>query len=186
MNPRLKMVLDYGPLLLFFVAYMLFGIFTATGVIMAAITAAAAVEFTVQRTVSPVLLVTLVLVLVMGGLTLWLSNDIFLKMKPTILYVLFAGVLLGGLARGQLFIKTLLGSSLRFPDPAWRALTWRWSLFFVVLAIANEFVWRNFSTTIWVEFKVFGVTSLTLLFALAQTPFIMRHQLEEEPAPPGE
>jgi intracellular septation protein len=186
MNPRLKMVLDYGPLLLFFFAYMLFGIFTATGVIMAAIAAAAATEFAAQRTVSPMLLVTLVLVLLMGGLTLWLSNDIFLKMKPTVLYLLFAAVLLGGLARGQLFIKTLLGSSLRFPDPAWRALTWRWASLFLVLAIANEIVWRNFSTTAWVEFKVFGVTSITLLFALAQTPFIMRHHLEDETAPPGE
>ena len=125
MNPRLKLALDYGPLLIFFVANLMFGIFAATAVIMAAIAVAVAIEFSIARKVSPVLLVTLVLVLVMGGLTLWLSNDIFLKMKPTLLYVLFAAVLMGGLARGQLFIKLLMGHALRFADPAWRSVSAR-------------------------------------------------------------
>jgi intracellular septation protein len=130
-------------------------------------------------------LVTGALVLVFGGLTLWLSNDIFIKIKPTILYVMFAAVLLGGLAYGRLFIKLLLGQTLHLPESAWRTLTWRWSMFFVTLAILNEIVWRHVSTNTWVGFKVWAVFPLTLLFAMAQTPFIARHQIEGEEIPPA-
>jgi intracellular septation protein len=129
-------------------------------------------------------LLTAGLVLVFGGLTLWLSNDIFIKIKPTILYTMFAAVLLGGLAFNRLFIRLLFGQMLHLSDPAWRTLTWRWSLFFIALAIANEIVWRHVSTNIWVAFKVWAVFPLTVLFAMAQTPFIMRHQIEGEEAPP--
>jgi len=134
----------------------------------------------IERKVSPMPLVTAALVLVFGGLTLWMSNDIFIKIKPTILYVMFAGVLLGGLAFSKLFIKLMLGQTLRLPEDAWRTLTWRWAIFFITLAILNEIVWRNVSTNIWVAFKVWGVFPLTLLFAMAQTPFIARHQIESD------
>jgi intracellular septation protein len=130
-------------------------------------------------------LITGALVLVFGGLTIWLSNDVFIKIKPTILYTMFAAILLGGLAFGRLFIKIVLGQMLRLNDPAWRTLTWRWSAFFLVLAVANEIVWRNFSTNTWVAFKAFGVIPLTLLFAMSQTPFISRHQIEDKPTDAG-
>jgi intracellular septation protein len=186
MNPFLKLGLDLGPLLIFFVANAMFGIFTATGVFMATMCIAMAIGFTIERTISPVALVTGVLVLIFGGLTLWLSNDIFIKIKPTILYAMFAAVLLGGLLADRLLIKYVLGQSMRLPDTAWRALTWRWSAFFLALAIANEFMWRNFSTDYWVAFKVWVVFPLTLIFALSQTPYIARHQIESEDAPPAE
>src|SRR5258708_13768069 len=129
-------------------------------------------------------LLTTGLVLVFGGLTLWLSNDIFIKIKPTILYAMFAAVLIGGLAFNRLFIKLLFGQMLQLSDPAWRSLTWRWSLFFIALPIVNEVVWRHVSTNTWVAFKVWAVFPLPLLFAMAQTPFIMRHQAEaEQPQP---
>jgi intracellular septation protein len=114
-----------------------------------------------------------------------LSNDIFIKIKPTILYVMFAAVLLGGLFSAGSLSNCCLGQTLRLPEEAWRTLTWRWSLFFLVLASLNEIVWRNVSTDTWVAFKVWGVFPLTLLFAMAQTPFIARHQIEsdETPAP---
>ena len=100
-------------------------------------------------------------------------------------HTMFAGVLLGGLIFGRLFIKLLLGQTMQLPDDAWRVLTWRWSAFFLALAIANEFVWRNTSTNLWVAFKVWGVFPLTILFALSQTPFIARHQIEPNEPPPA-
>jgi intracellular septation protein len=141
-----------------------------------------ATGFAIERKVSAMPLITFVLVLVFGGLTLWLENEIFIKIKPTILYAIFAAVLLGGLATGRLFIKMLLEQSVVMPDAAWRILTWRWAAFFVVLGCANEIVWRTFSTDTWVAFKVWGVVPATALFALAQAPFIARHQIEETPA----
>jgi intracellular septation protein len=183
MHPLMKLALDLGPLLVFFVANSVFGIFTATAIFMAVILVAIVIGIVLERKVSPVPLVTGALVLVFGGLTLWLSSDIFIKIKPTILYAMFALVLLGGLVFSRLFIKLLLGHTLRLPEEAWRTLTWRWSLFFLALAVLNEFVWRNVSTDTWVAFKVWGVFPLTMLFAMAQTPFIARHQIEsDEPA----
>ncbi len=177
-NPLVKMALDLGPLIIFFVGNLMFGIFGATAIFMAAMTVSIAIGFGIERKLSPMPLITGALVLIFGGLTLWLANDIFIKIKPTILYIIFAAVLAGGLATRRLFIKTLLGQSMQLPDVAWRALTWRWIGLFLMLAIVNEFVWRNFSTNIWVAFKVWGVIPLTLLFAIAQTPFIARHQIE--------
>jgi intracellular septation protein len=184
MHPLLKLALDLGPLLLFFAANAVSGIFTATAVFMVAMVVVIAIGIAVERKVSPMPLVTAALVLIFGGLTLWLANDIFIKIKPTILYVMFAAVLLGGLLYGRLFIKLLLGQTLHLPEVAWRTLTWRWSGFFIALAVINELVWRNVSTNAWVAFKVWGVFPLTLLFALAQTPFITRHQIEDTESAP--
>src|SRR5579864_1242587 len=178
MHPFLKLALDLGPLLIFFAANAVFGIFTATAVFMAAMLVVIAASIVIERKISPIPLITGALVLLFGGLTLWLSNDIFIKIKPTILYAIFAAVLLGGLAFSRLFIKLLLGQTLRLSDTAWRTLTWRWAAFFVALAILNEIVWRNVSTNAWVGFKVWAIFPLTLLFAMAQTPFIARHQIE--------
>ena len=184
MHPLLKLALDLGPLLLFFAANALFGIFTATAFFMVAMIVVIAVGIAVDRKISPMPLVTAALVLIFGGLTLWLANDIFIKIKPTILYVMFAGVLLGGLLYSRLFIKLLLGQTLRLPEMAWRTLTWRWAGFFIALAVLNEFVWRNASTNTWVAFKVWGVFPLTLLFAVSQAPFIARHQIEDAESAP--
>lgn len=183
MHPMLKLALDLGPLVIFFAANAVFGIFTATGVFMGAMLIVIAIGIAIERKVSPMPLITAGLVLIFGGLTLWLSNDIFIKIKPTILYTMFAGVLLGGLAFSRLFIKLALGQTMQLSDAAWRKLTWRWAIFFIILAIVNEVVWRNVSTNTWVAFKVWGVFPLTLLFAMAQTPFIARHQIEPDQTP---
>lgn len=179
-NPLLKLVLDLGPLIIFFVANAQFDIFFATGTFMVTITIAIAIGVAIERKVSPMPLVTLVLVLVFGGLTLWLENEIFIKLKPTVLYVMFAAVLWGGLFTGRIFLKYLLAQSMNLPDAAWRTLTRRWVIFFLSLALLNEFVWRNFSTDTWVAFKVWGVIPLTFLFVIAQTPYISRHMIEED------
>jgi len=178
------MALDLGPLLVFFFGNAMFGIFAATAMVMVAIGCAVIIEYAVDKKISPMLMITFALVLVFGGLTLWLSNDIFIKVKPTILYAMFASILMGGLAFGRLFIKFVLGHTLHLPDEAWRVLTVRWSMFFLVLAMLNEVVWRHVSTDTWVAFKVWGVFPMTLLFALAQTPFIARHQIESDKSPP--
>ena len=185
MHPLLKLALDLGPLLIFFAVNALFGIFTATAVFMAAMLIVIAIGIVVERKLSPMPLITGALVLVFGGLTLWLSNDIFIKIKPTILYAMFAGILLVGLLFDRLFIKVVLGQTLRLNDPAWRTLTWRWASFFIALAILNEIVWRNVSTNTWVAFKVWAILPLTLVFAMAQAPFISRHQIEDKPSGVG-
>jgi len=184
-NPLIKLALDLGPLLIFFAVNATAGIYWGTGAFMGAMVIAITIGIVAERKVSPMPLITLALVLVFGGLTIWLSNDVFIKIKPTILYVMFAAILLGGLVFGRLFIKTLLGQTLRLNDAAWRTLTWRWSAFFLVLAVLNEIVWRNVSTNTWVAFKVWGVFPLTLLFAMAQAPFISRHQIEDKPTGAG-
>ncbi len=180
-HPFARLGLDLGPLVIFFFANSMWGIFPATAIFMGAMVVAVGIGFAVERRVSPMPLVTMALVVVFGGLTLWLANDTFIKIKPTILYVIFAAVLLGGLTMGRLFIKALLSATFRLPDRAWRVLTWRWSVYFLLIAVANEIVWRNVTTDQWVAFKVWGIFPLTLLFAFAQTPFLLRNQVEETP-----
>lgn len=175
-----RLALDLGPLLVFFAAYEFFGIFVATGCFMVAVLAALAFGLVRERRFAPMPLFTAVLVLVFGGLTLYLRNDIFIKMKPTVLYTLFGALLLGGLAFNQLLIKYVFAQAFDLSDTGWRTLTWRWGIFFLALAALNEFVWRNFSTAGWVYFKVWAVIPLIFLFAVAQTPLILKHELRAD------
>ena len=173
-----RFALDLGPLLLFFGTFQLLGIFAATGAFMAAVVAALVAGFAFERRILPMPLVTCLLVILFGGLTLYLKNDTFIKMKPTVLYASFGLVLIGGLAFNRLFIKYVLAEAFDLSERGWRALTWRWAIFFLFLAALNEVVWRHYSTGAWVWFKVAGVLPLTLLFAFAQVPFVIRHQLD--------
>ena len=124
-------------------------------------------------------LVTGVVVLIFGGLTLWLQDDTFIKLKPTIVNTLFGAILLGGLAFGRSLLGYVFDSVFHLDDEGWRKLTFRWAIFFLFLAILNEIIWRNFSTDFWVSFKVFGIMPITLAFTLSQMPMIMRHSLEQ-------
>ncbi|MBV9330198.1 MAG: septation protein A [Alphaproteobacteria bacterium] len=174
-----KLALDLGPLLIFFAAYKFSDFFVATAAFMAAILASVAFGYLTERKFSPMLLVTAALVMVFGGLTIGLRSEVFLKIKPTVLYGFFAVVLLGGLRFNRLFIKYVFSPALELTDKGWRLLTWRWGLFFVFLAALNEVVWRTMSTDFWIFFKLAGVIPLTFLFALAQTPMVMRNQPAE-------
>jgi intracellular septation protein len=174
-----RLALDLGPLVLFFAAYKFFNFYVATGTFMVAVIASLAVGYATERKLSPMPLVTAVLVVVFGGLTLGLHDQTFLKIKPTVLYSFFAALLLGGLAFNRLFIKYIFEQAFDLTEKGWRILTWRWGIFFAALAVINEIVWRNMSTDFWVYFKFAGVLPLTFLFALAQTPFVMKHQIEE-------
>lgn len=180
MNAQLRrFALDLGPLFLFFLAYQWGGIYVATGVFMAAALASIAISYWVERKLSPVPIMTAVLVVVFGGLTLYLQNDLFIKIKQTALFSLFGLTLLGGLYFNRLFLKYVLSLGFEMPDDAWRTLTLRYGIFFLCLAALNEIVWRNFPTDTWVLYKVWGVLPLTLLFSLSQAPFLMKHQIEE-------
>ena len=181
MNPQLRrLALDLGPLFVFFIAYRFFDIYVATGVFMVAAVAALALDYLVERKLSPVPIITAMLVLVMGGLTLYSKNTVFIKMKPTALYAIFGLTLLGGMAVNRLFLKSLLSLGFEMPDSGWRTLTLRYGIFFLALAATNEIVWRNFSENFWVNFKVWGVIPLILLFSLTQAPLLMRHQIADE------
>ena len=178
LNPMLKLALDLGPLVLFFAANGRYGIFAATGVFMAAVLAALLVSYVLTRRLPIMPVITAIIVVVFGGLTLVLHDATFIKVKPTIIYGLFGGVLIGGL----LFNKSLLGvvfdSLFHLSDEGWRRLTLRWAMFFFALAVLNEIVWRNVSTDTWVTFKVFGVLPLTLLFGALQVPLLKRYAVE--------
>jgi intracellular septation protein len=182
-DPWTRLALDLGPLILFFAAFKFFGIYAATAAFMAAILTSLVIGYMLERRLSPMPVFTAVLVLIFGGLTLYLKNDIFIKMKPTVLYTFFGVLLLGGLATGRLFIKYVFAQAFELTDEGWRKLTLRWGIFALLLACLNEIVWRNFSTAIWVDFKVWGILPLFFLFALAQTPLIGKHQLEADAIP---
>jgi intracellular septation protein len=170
-----RLILDLGPLMVFFAGFKALGIFGATGLFMAAVLVALALDYYWERRFSPMPLFTAVLVLIFGGLTLYLQNEIFIKIKLTVVYAFFGATLLGGLAFNRLLIKYAFGQAFELTETGWRRLTWRWGLFFFALAALNEAVWRTTSTETWVSFKVWGVTPLIFLFALSQTPFIMKH-----------
>ena len=193
-NPLLKLTLEIGPLIVFFFANArgawltttfpvleAFGdpIFLATGLFMIATAVALSVSWLLVRSLPIMPLVSGVVVFVFGALTLWLQDDIFIKMKPTIVNTLFGVVLLGGLAFGKSLLGYVFESAFRLDAEGWRKLTLRWGLFFLFLAIVNEIVWRNFSTDAWVAFKVWGIMPITLAFTMTQMPLIMRHSLDE-------
>ena len=178
----LKLALELGPLIVFFAVNAKLGIFAATGAFMAATAVAIPASWLIFRRVAAMPLVTAVFVMVFGGLTLWLHEDTFIKMKPTIVNLLFAGLLLGGLATGRSLLKLVFADAFHLTEEGWRKLTLRWGLFFVVLAILNEIVWRSFSTDAWVSFKVFGIMPLTFVFAMAQIGLLQRYQIAGEGA----
>lgn len=178
LNPVLKLVLDIGPLVLFFAANSKFGIFAATGAFMVAVLVALAVSYVMTRHIAVMPVVTAVIVLIFGGLTLVLHDELFIKLKPTIIYVLFGGTLVGGLLFGKPLLGIVFDSVFHLSKEGWRKLTWRWALFFFALAILNEIVWRTQTTDFWVSFKLFGVVPLTFLFAALQYPLLTKYSIE--------
>ena len=199
-SPGLKLALDLGPLLLFFAAYFRpallapllapflpaelltgghAGIFAATAVFIPGVLIALAVSYVLTRRLPVMPIVTAVVVVIFGGLTLALQNETFIKLKPTIVYVLFGSVLLAGLAFRKPLLGMVFDAVFNLTDEGWRKLTLRWALFFLALAILNEVVWRTQSTDFWVNFKVFGVLPLTFLFGALQYPLLMKYAAEE-------
>jgi intracellular septation protein len=181
-----KMLVDLAPLLIFFLVYLVAGIYWATGALMAASVISMIVSKLWLGHISATLILTTVLVVGFGGLTLWLNDPRFIKMKPTMVNLLFAVVLAGGLLVGRNLLQLLLGEAFRLTELGWRLLTYRWIGFFVALAVLNEIVWRNFSETTWASFKVFGILPITVVFAMLQFSLIQRHSLEKADDKPSQ
>ncbi len=173
--PFAKLAVDLGPLAVFFIANSKFGIRWATAAFMVAMVTAIGVSWFVERRVALLAWVTLGFVLVFGGLTVWLDSDLFIKVKVTVIESLIGVTLLGGLACGKLFAKSLLGFALALDDAGWRKFSVRFALFSLALAVANEAVWRNVTTDRWVTFKVIALPIASVLFMLAQMPLFKRH-----------
>ena len=177
-HPIFKLATELGPLMVFFAANAKFDLFVATGAFMVAIVASIIVSYVVVRHVPLMAIVSGVIVLVFGTLTLVLHDETFIKMKPTIVYSLFAAVLGGGLLFGRSFIAIMFDQMFNLTAAGWRILTMRWALFFLAMAVLNEIIWRTQTTDFWVAFKAFGVIPLTMGFAITQMPLIKRYHLE--------
>jgi intracellular septation protein len=184
-----RLLIDIGPLIVFFVTNFLapvpgpLKIFVATGAFMAAMVAAMIYSALRYGRISPLLLFSGFMVVILGGLTIWLHNDTFIKVKPTIYYALVAGLLAFGLRTGRPFLKTVLGSAYPGLDQqGWTLLTRNWAWFFAFMAVLNEAVWRNSTIDFWIGFKLWGAIPLTFLFAAANVPMLIRHGLTKEEA----
>jgi len=175
-NPVLKLALELGPLVLFFLTNARSDLFTATAVFMVATVVALIASWLLMKRLAIMPLVTGVVVLVFGGLTLALHDETFIKIKPTIVNTLFGLVLLGGLAFGKSLLAVVLDAAFELTDEGWRKLTLRWGVFFLFLAVLNEVVWRNFSNDVWVAFKVWGTMPITIVFAMCQVPLMQRYE----------
>lgn len=203
MRPWIKLAIEAGPLVVFFVVngrdglpelrdlwlpagdtpMAEQGLFEATGAFMVATLLALVTGWILERRLPVMPLVSGIFVVFFGGLTLVLADETFIKLKPTLVNTLFALILFGGLLTGRSLLKPLFGAAVQLTDNGWRKLTLRWAVFFVLLAVLNEVVWRNFSTDFWVSFKLFGIMPLTFVFAAAQTPLFLREQIEDAPEP---
>jgi intracellular septation protein len=175
LHPALKLTLDVGPLVLFFLGNARFGIFPATAIFMVAILASLAVSYALTGRLPLMALASGVIVTLFGSLTLLLQDETFIKIKPTILYTLFGATLLFGLMTRKPLLEMVFDSVFSLTEEGWRKLTLRWCLFFFGMAVLNEIVWRNASTDFWISFKLFGAVPLTFLFAALQYPLLMKH-----------
>lgn len=175
----LKLLLDFAPLLVFFVTFKLAGVMTATLALIAATLISITIIYAVERKIALAPLISAVVVTVMGGLSIALHNEQFIKMKPTLVNLAFAAILLvGALGFKRGLLKYVLDVAFHMTPEGWLVLSRRWGFFFIFLAVLNETIWRNFSTEFWVDFKVFGMFTLTVLFAVSQFRLIERYRVD--------
>lgn len=176
----LRQMLEFGPVLVFFLVMVTTNVFIATGVLMGLMTLSALAAYALEGRVSGLILFGLVAVWVFGTLTLVLRDETFIKIRPSIWFSTLALLLIGGLAFGRLFLRSLFEYAFRIDDAGWRKLTWRMAGFFLVLALANHLMWTNFSAETWAAYKLFAVPALMMIFMMAQAPLLIRHQLPED------
>ena len=174
-----KLLIDIGPLAIFFIFYSKSGLQASILPFMIATVIAVLFSYILEKKIPIMPTVGAGIVLVFGGLTIYFDNEVFFKMKPTIINLLFAAILYGGIMIKKPLLKILLGAALKLKEEGWRILTHRWIGFFIALAILNEIVWRTQSTDVWVNFKVFGILPITFLFTMIQFPLIKKFQVED-------
>ena len=184
-HPLFKLATELGPLIVFFVVNAKYHLFVATGAFMVAIVAAMIASYVVTRHVPIMAIVTGIVVLIFGTLTLVLHDETFIKLKPTIIYTLFGLTLIGGYLFEKPLLAIVFDAMFHLTEDGWRKLTLRWAAFFLVMAVVNEIVWRTQTTDFWVSFKLFGFTPLTFLFAAAQYRLLMRYA-SDQPNPEAE
>jgi len=173
-----KLLIDIGPLAVFFIFYSRSGLQASILPFMVATIIAVLFSYLLEKKIPIMPTVGAGIVLIFGGLTIYFDNEVFFKMKPTIINFLFAAILYGGILTNKHLLKYLLGAALKLEDTGWKILTQRWIGFFIALAILNEIVWRTQSTDIWVNFKVFGILPITFIFTMTQFPLIKKYQIE--------
>ena len=174
-----KPTADCGPLIVFFIAYLRFDLMVATAALMAATVVALALSLFFEHRIPMMPVITALIVGIFGGLTLWLDDEMFIKLKPTIVQGLISAVLLVGLMFGKPLLRPVMGTAWPMDDAGWRRLTFRFGCFFAAMAVVNEIVWRTQSTDFWVTFKVFGLMGLTFVFGLFQMPLLNRHHTDK-------
>ena len=174
-----KLLIDIGPLAVFFIFYTRSGLQASILPFMVATVIAVLFSYILEKKIPIMPTVGAGIVLLFGGLTIYFDNDVFFKMKPTIINVLFAVILYGGILINKPLLKYLLGAALKLEETGWKILTQRWIGFFIALAILNEIVWRTQSTDVWVNFKVFGILPITFIFTMTQFPLIKKYQIED-------
>ncbi len=174
-----KLLIDIGPLAVFFIFYTRSGLQASILPFMVATVIAVLFSYILEKKIPIMPTVGAAIVLLFGGLTIYFDNDVFFKMKPTIINVLFALILYGGILINKPLLKYLLGAALKLEEAGWKILTQRWIGFFIALAVLNEIVWRTQSTDVWVNFKVFGILPITFIFTMTQFPLIKKYQIED-------
>jgi intracellular septation protein len=179
MKSLYKLLIDIGPLAVFFIFYTRSGLQASILPFMVATVIAVLFSYILEKKIPIMPTVGAGIVLLFGGLTIYFDNDVFFKMKPTIINVLFAVILYGGIIINKPLLKYLLGAALKLEDTGWKILTQRWIGFFIALAVLNEIVWRTQSTDMWVNFKVFGILPITFIFTMTQFPLIKKYQIED-------
>jgi len=179
MKSLYKLLIDIGPLAVFFIFYTRSGLQASILPFMVATIIAVLLSYILEKKIPIMPTVGAGIVLLFGGLTIYFDNDVFFKMKPTIINVLFAVILYGGILMNKPFLKYLLGAALKLEEAGWKILTQRWIGFFIALAVLNEIVWRTQSTDVWVNFKVFGILPITFIFTMTQFPLIKKYQIED-------
>ena len=174
-----KLIIDIGPLAVFFIFYTRSGLQASILPLLIATVIAVLFSYILEKKIPIMPTVGAGIVLIFGGLTIYFDNEVFIKMKPTIINLIFAIILYGGMLVKKPLLKILLGAALRLEEEGWRILTYRWIGFFIALAVLNEIVWRTQTTDIWVNFKVFGILPITFIFTMTQFPLIKKHQIDD-------
>tara|TARA_B100001175_G_C19402348_1_gene586917 strand:- start:448 stop:990 length:543 start_codon:yes stop_codon:yes gene_type:complete len=175
-----KLLIDVGPLAVFFIFYTRSGLQDAILPLMIATVIAVLVSYVIEKKIPIMPTLGAGIVLIFGGLTIYFNDETFIKMKPTIINAVFAIILYGGIIFKKPLLKYLLGAALKLEEEGWKILTQRWIAFFIALAVLNEVVWRTQTTDLWVNFKVFGILPITFIFTMSQFPLIKKYQIQED------
>lgn len=177
----MKFITEYCPLIIFFILYKMYGIMVATTSMLFTTTLSLIISYYYEKKLPKATLISSVMIMISGGLTLFTGNADFIKMKPTLLYILFGSILFFGLKFNRFFLKSLLGANLHLPNTAWILLTKRFANYFIIMAILNEIVWRSFSENFWVNYKLFGTMLITFIFILSQARYVIQNSKNNNP-----